>query len=69
MTPNVFTRMCGLRDSATYPLGCMLKDRQQLARHNSRVKFYTGVPNIPLEGTVSQISYLGFGFYFMIKNG
>ena len=29
--------------------------------------FYTGVRNITLEGFVSQISYLGHGFYFMIK--
>ena len=33
------------------------------------ITFYTGVLNIPLEGTVSQIFYLGLGFYFMIKNG
>ena len=31
--------------------------------------FYTGVRNITLEGSVSQISYLGHGFYSMIKNG
>ena len=33
------------------------------------MKFYTGVPNIPPEGNVSQILYLGPGFYFMTKNG
>ena len=33
------------------------------------IKFYTGVRNIPIEGSVSQIFYLGPGFYFMIKNG
>ena len=33
------------------------------------ITFYTGVLNIPLEGTVSQIFDLGPGFYFMIKNG
>ena len=33
------------------------------------IKVYTGVPNIALEGSVSQIVYLGPGFYFMIKNG
>ena len=33
------------------------------------IKFYTGVLNIPLEGSVSQIFYLGLSFYFMIKNG
>ena len=31
------------------------------------ITFYTGVLNIPLEGTMSQISYLGPSFYFMIK--
>ena len=33
------------------------------------IKSYTGVLNIPLEGTVSQIFYLGLGFDFMTKNG
>ena len=33
------------------------------------ITFYTDVLNIPLEGSVSQISYLGPTFYFMIKNG
>ena len=33
------------------------------------MKFYTGVLNILLEGTVSQIFNLGLGFYFMTKNG
>ena len=33
------------------------------------IQFYTGVFNIPLEGTVSQIFYLGPGIYFMTKNG
>ena len=32
------------------------------------IQFYTDVLNIPLEGTVSQIFYLGLGFYFMKKN-
>ena len=32
------------------------------------MKFYTGALNIPLEGSVSQIFYLGPGFYFMNKN-
>ena len=27
------------------------------------------VDNIHLEGSVSQISYLGLGFYFMLKSG
>ena len=31
-------------------------------------KFYTGVLNIPLEGSLSQIFYLGLSFYLMIKN-
>ena len=31
------------------------------------IKLYTGVPYIPLEGTMSQIFYLGPGFHFMIK--
>ena len=33
------------------------------------ITLYTGALNIPLERTVSQISYLGPGFHFMIKNG
>ena len=33
------------------------------------ITFYTGALNIPLEGTVSQIFYLGPGFHFMIKSG
>ena len=33
------------------------------------IKFYTGVLDIPLEGSVSQILDLGPGFYFMTKNG
>ena len=33
------------------------------------MKFSTGLNNIPLEGTVSQIFYLGLSFYFMVKNG
>ena len=33
------------------------------------ITFYTGVLNIPLEGSVSQIFDLGPGFYFMTKNG
>ena len=32
------------------------------------IKFYTGALNIPPEGTVSQIFYLGPSFYFMTKN-
>ena len=31
------------------------------------INFYTGVLNIPLEGSLSQIFYLGPGFYFMTK--
>ena len=31
------------------------------------ITFYTGVFDIPLEGSVSQIFYLGPGFYFMTK--
>ena len=31
------------------------------------IKVYTGVLNIPFEGSVSQISELGPGFYFMTK--
>ena len=37
--------------------------------HTLVITFYTGVLNIPLEETVSQILYLGPGFHFMIKNG
>ena len=33
------------------------------------MQFYTCVLNIPLEGSVSQIFYLGPGFYFMTKHG
>ena len=33
------------------------------------IQFYTGVPNISHEESVSQIFYLSPGFYFMIKNG
>ena len=33
------------------------------------IQFYTDILNIPLEGTVSQISDLGPGFYFTTKNG
>ena len=33
------------------------------------IKFYTGVLDILLEGSVSQIFDLGPGFYFMTKNG
>ena len=33
------------------------------------IKFYTCVLDIPLEGSVSQIVYLGPGFYFMTKKG
>ena len=33
------------------------------------IQFYTGVLDIPLEGSVSQIFYLGPSFYFMAKNG
>ena len=33
------------------------------------IKCYTGVLNISLEGTVSQIFHSGLGFYFMTKNG
>ena len=33
------------------------------------ITFYTDILNFPLEGTVSQIFYLGPGFYFMTKNG
>ena len=32
-------------------------------------EFYTGALNILLEGSMSQIFYLGPGFYFMTKNG
>ena len=32
------------------------------------IEFYTDILNIPLEGTLSQIFYLGPGFYFMTKN-
>ena len=31
------------------------------------IQFCTDVLNIPIEGTVSQICYLGLGFYFMKK--
>ena len=33
------------------------------------LKFYTHVDNILMEGTVSQIFYLGLSFDFMTKNG
>ena len=33
------------------------------------IRFYTGILNIPLEEFMSQIFYLGPGFYFMTKNG
>ena len=33
------------------------------------IKFYTNILNSPVEGTVSQIFYLGLGFYFMTQNG
>ena len=33
------------------------------------IRFYTCILNIPLERTLSQIFYLGPGFYFMTKNG
>ena len=33
------------------------------------IKRYTGTLNIPPGGTMSQIFYLGPGFYFMTKNG
>ena len=33
------------------------------------MKFYTDPRNIPLEGTMSQIFYLGPSFYLMSKNG
>ena len=33
------------------------------------IQFYTGVLDIPLEGSVSQNCYLGPSFYFMTKNG
>ena len=33
------------------------------------LKFWMDNYNIRLEGTVSQIVYLGFSFYFMSKNG
>ena len=32
-------------------------------------KFITEVGNIPMEGSVSKIFYLGFSFYLMSKNG
>ena len=31
------------------------------------IRFYTDILNFPLEGTLSQIFYLGPGFYFMTK--
>ena len=31
------------------------------------LKFWSHVPNIHVEGTVSQISDLGFSFHFMLK--
>ena len=33
------------------------------------MKFLTELENILMQGTVSQISYLGLSFYFMSKNG
>ena len=33
------------------------------------IQFYTDILNIPLKETMSQISYLGPGFYFMTKTG
>ena len=33
------------------------------------ITFYKGVLNIPLKGNISQIFYLGPGFYSMTKNG
>ena len=35
----------------------------------SDLKFSTGVDNLHMQGTVSQIFYLGPSFYFMSKNG
>ena len=33
------------------------------------LNFYADVKNIRMEGTVSQIFYLGLSFYFIRKNG
>ena len=33
------------------------------------LKFSTDVKNIRMEGSVSQILYLGLSFYFIAKNG
>ena len=36
--------------------------------HTLVIQFYTGALDILLEGSVSQIFYLGPSFYFMTKN-
>ena len=35
----------------------------------STVKLSTGIDKNHMQGTLSQIFYLGLGFYFMAKNG
>ena len=37
--------------------------------HGINMKFETHTLGILIEGTVSQIFYLGLTFYFMVKNG